>query len=297
MLDTETANVDSPHMRRAGKDLLSLALIDARNHTLRWIAACEQALARDRPARAAARRAEPAAVGARPHRLVPGVLDRAQPAARARRRVRPDAGATGVDRAAGRPLVRPVQRAARQPLAARAARPAGHPAVPRGHARDDARSAGRPPTRPTTRCTSIAWRCSTRTCTARPSPTCRRRSASTPACCRRRDASPRASRCCFRRRCTRWVRSPGGFVFDNEKWAHDVAVPEFEIDAQAVSWAQYVEFVEDGGYDDARWWTPEGWAWVQRSGPALPAPRGADAPRRARAALRQARRACRWRSP
>src|SRR3954467_9846477 len=31
-------------MRGAGKDLLSLALIDARNHTLRWIAACEEAL-------------------------------------------------------------------------------------------------------------------------------------------------------------------------------------------------------------------------------------------------------------
>ena len=57
---------------------------------------------------------------------------------------------------------------------------------------------------------------------------------------------------------------PGGFVFDNEKWAHEVAIPEFEIDAQAVSWAQFAEFVEDGGYDDARWWTPEGRAWVER---------------------------------
>ena len=64
--------------------------------------------------------------------------------------------------------------------------------------------------------------------------------------------------------------SPGGFVFDNEKWAHDEAVPEFEIDAQAVSWAQYTEFVEDGGYDDERWWTPEGWGWVQRVGRRCP---------------------------
>ena len=58
---------------------------------------------------------------------------------------------------------------------------------------------------------------------------------------------------------------PGGFVFDNEKWAHEEVLPEFEIDAQAVNWAQYVEFVEDGGYDDARWWSPEGWAWTQPS--------------------------------
>ena len=58
---------------------------------------------------------------------------------------------------------------------------------------------------------------------------------------------------------------PGGFAFDNEQPAHEVAIPGFEIDAQAVSWAQYAEFVEDGGYDEARWWTPEGWDWVTRT--------------------------------
>ena len=63
---------------------------------------------------------------------------------------------------------------------------------------------------------------------------------------------------------------PGGFVFDNEKWAHEVAVPEFEIDARPVSFAQFAEFVDDGGYDDPRWWTPDAWAWVQRSGRRCP---------------------------
>lgn len=42
--------------------------------------------------------------------------------------------------------------------------------------------------------------------------------------------------------------------------------PDFEIDAQAVDWAAYAEFVLDGGYDEARWWRPEGWAWLQRDG-------------------------------
>jgi ergothioneine biosynthesis protein EgtB len=65
-------------------------------------------------------------------------------------------------------------------------------------------------------------------------------------------------------------RSAHGFVFDNEKWAHEVAVPEFEIDAQPVSWAQYAEFVEDGGYDEERWWQPAGWQWLQRSGRRTP---------------------------
>lgn len=63
---------------------------------------------------------------------------------------------------------------------------------------------------------------------------------------------------------------PGGFVFDNEKWAHEVSVPEFEIDAQPVSWAQYTEFVEDGGYDEAHWWSQAGLAWLRAHGRRVP---------------------------
>jgi gamma-glutamyl hercynylcysteine S-oxide synthase len=55
----------------------------------------------------------------------------------------------------------------------------------------------------------------------------------------------------------------GGFAWDNERAAHPVKVPEFEIDAQPVSWAQYVEFIDDGGYDDAAHWSPAGWHWLQ----------------------------------
>lgn len=70
----------------------------------------------------------------------------------------------------------------------------------------------------------------------------------------------------------RWMQgaASGGFVFDNEKWAHEVALPEFEIDAQPVTWAQYGEFVEDGGYDDARSWSSDGWEWVQAQGRRVP---------------------------
>ena len=71
---------------------------------------------------------------------------------------------------------------------------------------------------------------------------------------------------------TRWRlgSEPGGFVFDNEKWAHEVALPEFEIDAQAVNWAQYSEFVQDGGYDERRHWSDVGWGWVQMLGRRTP---------------------------
>ncbi len=54
-----------------------------------------------------------------------------------------------------------------------------------------------------------------------------------------------------------------GFSFDNERPPFEVPVPEFEIDSQAVTWAQYVEFVDDGGYDRAELWQPAGWQWLQ----------------------------------
>ena len=61
-----------------------------------------------------------------------------------------------------------------------------------------------------------------------------------------------------------------GFAFDHERAAHDVVMPEFEIDAQAVSWAQYGEFVEDGGYDQPAHWSERGWEWVTRQGRRTP---------------------------
>ena len=51
---------------------------------------------------------------------------------------------------------------------------------------------------------------------------------------------------------------PGGYAPDSEPAAREVLVPEFEIDAQPVTWAQFAEFSGDGGYDDPRWWTQIG---------------------------------------
>ncbi len=64
----------------------------------------------------------------------------------------------------------------------------------------------------------------------------------------------------------RWTMGLGpghGFAFDNEQPVHEVPVPEFEIDAQPVTWAQVVEFVDDGGYDRAELWHSMGWQWLQ----------------------------------
>ena len=63
-----------------------------------------------------------------------------------------------------------------------------------------------------------------------------------------------------------WLGSRmGGTVPEGERWAHEVLLPEFEIDAQPVSWARYVEFAEDAGYDRRELWSDAGWAWVQNT--------------------------------
>jgi gamma-glutamyl hercynylcysteine S-oxide synthase len=59
----------------------------------------------------------------------------------------------------------------------------------------------------------------------------------------------------------------GGFAFDNELGAHAVELPAFTIDCAPVTWGAYLPFIEAGGYDDARAWTPAGWAWRQRELP------------------------------
>ncbi len=51
------------------------------------------------------------------------------------------------------------------------------------------------------------------------------------------------------------------WAYDNERPAHVVDLPAFRIDAAPVTNGRYAEFIADGGYDERRWWTEEGWAW------------------------------------
>ena len=52
------------------------------------------------------------------------------------------------------------------------------------------------------------------------------------------------------------------FVFDNEKWAHDVEVAPFSISSRPVTNAQYQEYVDDGG-TVPRFWR-KGDVWQER---------------------------------
>lgn len=51
------------------------------------------------------------------------------------------------------------------------------------------------------------------------------------------------------------------FVFDNEKWAHEVQVAPFRIARAPVTNSEFAEFVEAGGYRREQHWTEEGWRW------------------------------------
>jgi gamma-glutamyl hercynylcysteine S-oxide synthase len=51
------------------------------------------------------------------------------------------------------------------------------------------------------------------------------------------------------------------FGWDNEFETNPVEVPMFSIDTFPVSNGEYLKFVEAGGYEEARYWSPESWAW------------------------------------
>jgi iron(II)-dependent oxidoreductase len=59
------------------------------------------------------------------------------------------------------------------------------------------------------------------------------------------------------------AKPDGGFVFDNEKWAHEVEIAPFRIARSAVTNAQYLAYVESGGAAP-RYWKKDDSNWLQR---------------------------------
>ena len=54
-----------------------------------------------------------------------------------------------------------------------------------------------------------------------------------------------------------------GFCFDSELGHHKVYLNEFEISNQLVSNKEFIEFIEDGGYQNFNLWHAEGWDFIQ----------------------------------
>jgi ergothioneine biosynthesis protein EgtB len=61
-----------------------------------------------------------------------------------------------------------------------------------------------------------------------------------------------------------------GFVFDNEQWAHEVAVEPVSISRTAVTQAEFARFVNDAGYCRRELWSDDGWGWREVVGAAHP---------------------------
>jgi ergothioneine biosynthesis protein EgtB len=57
-----------------------------------------------------------------------------------------------------------------------------------------------------------------------------------------------------------------GFCFDNETPRHETLIPKMRIARHLVSNAQWLEFIEAGGYTTPSLWLSDGWAAVQNEG-------------------------------
>ncbi|RYU77187.1 ergothioneine biosynthesis protein EgtB [Hymenobacter persicinus] len=55
-----------------------------------------------------------------------------------------------------------------------------------------------------------------------------------------------------------------GFCFDNEQAPHDTYVADFSLQNRLVTNAEYLQFIEAGGYRDFRYWLGEGWDLAQQ---------------------------------
>jgi iron(II)-dependent oxidoreductase len=57
---------------------------------------------------------------------------------------------------------------------------------------------------------------------------------------------------------------------DNERPAHVVDVPAFRIGRVPVTNGEWRQFIDDGGYEQQRWWSARGWAHRQEAGLTAP---------------------------
>jgi ergothioneine biosynthesis protein EgtB len=54
-----------------------------------------------------------------------------------------------------------------------------------------------------------------------------------------------------------------GFAFDNEQPCHRVYLAPYELASRPVTNGEYLEFIEDGGYERAELWLSDGLAWIR----------------------------------
>jgi len=57
-----------------------------------------------------------------------------------------------------------------------------------------------------------------------------------------------------------------GFAYDNETPRHDVLMQEHRLADRFITNGEYMEFIQDGGYENSALWLSDGWAIIQREG-------------------------------
>ncbi len=57
-----------------------------------------------------------------------------------------------------------------------------------------------------------------------------------------------------------------GFFYDNEQPSHKVFLNAFEIADRLVTNGEYMEFIDDGGYENPLFWLSDGWMEVEKHG-------------------------------
>ncbi len=57
-----------------------------------------------------------------------------------------------------------------------------------------------------------------------------------------------------------------GFAFDNETPRHKEYIPAFALGSRLVTNGEYLNFIEDGGYEKPEYWLSEGWSVVNANG-------------------------------
>ena len=78
-----------------------------------------------------------------------------------------------------------------------------------------------------------------------------------------------------------WFEHPGGleqvgkdygqdFIFDNESPQHKTYLSPFAIASRLVTNEEYINFIDDGGYDNPQFWLSEGWKLVKDNSLASP---------------------------
>lgn len=55
------------------------------------------------------------------------------------------------------------------------------------------------------------------------------------------------------------------FAYDNERGQHHVQVPDFSISSSLVTNASYLDFMQDGGYQNFNLWLSDGWDFVRQN--------------------------------